>query len=746
MGKRPLTRTTSASSPRPSCPGGRQKPGPPPKRSFIPSTGDPVDHGRRASRDPKEDNTYFGDMLPDDGAAQDAGYEADVEIVRPYAVEEPDEETDVTPTSVATPKLLDSTEQWQRELLSSLRGLYCDSDSTDTPPLVRHKRGRKRKPDTSITSYQNDQNTQQPVKDWSVDVDMGRGSTFLSPKRRRQKSTRSREDIKISHSSHLASEHSSTVSSSVDLSTGTHENERRNLPEQHAGQERLRVAAESVNAIPKLKYGRMFLTFSKKAPLRLQITQQYVIMPTRTSTRQAAVKANKAFNQSAGIKRRGSSSSQLPSKKGKKDVKPNEGNGYQKPTVTEEAQEIKPSEDPTKVQTTVNMQPTEAPPEKSVEPAQEGGVKEDKEKEEKEKEEKEKEEKEKEEKEKEEKEKEEKEEKEKEEKEKEEKEKEKEEKKELEKLADGIPAGKEEEKEEKPATKEAQTAIKISPEREDVLPSSILEKGIVYFFFRPRVNVEDPHSISDVARSFFVLQPTPKGAKIEDGPIRDDTANCRLLILPKKRYPASGRERDMGFVEKAKVTLKTIRESLMTPTTYETKTYGERTRPEARPYAEGVYALIKEGRNSHLAYILTIPRQLGDVQSDFGIHGRGSFIIQSKNPEYPGPPIAQLPKGPEYPEQVQEKFKGYRWIPTEPEFLDYPNAQFLMIGEAHGHLGKAGEAHIDDQGTKEDPAQELDQLEEENEERVDSLSGDHSIFEDLGAEAKKHESVTSEWE
>ncbi|KAE8548682.1 hypothetical protein EYB25_009063 [Talaromyces marneffei] len=703
MGKRPLTRTTSASSPRPSCPGGRQKPGPPPKRSFIPSTGDPVDHGRRASRDPKEDNTYFGDMLPDDGAAQDAGYEADVEIVRPYAVEEPDEETDVTPTSVATPKLLDSTEQWQRELLSSLRGLYCDSDSTDTPPLVRHKRGRKRKPDTSITSYQNDQNTQQPVKDWSVDVDMGRGSTFLSPKRRRQKSTRSREDIKISHSSHLASEHSSTVSSSVDLSTGTHENERRNLPEQHAGQERLRVAADNQ---------------LKKAPLRLQITQQYVIMPTRTSTRQAAVKANKAFNQSAGIKRRGSSSSQLPSKKGKKDVKPNEGNGYQKPTVTEEAQEIKPSEDPTKVQTTVNMQPTEAPPEKSVEPAQEGGVKEDKEKEEKEKEEKEK----------------------------EEKEKEKEEKKELEKLADGIPAGKEEEKEEKPATKEAQTAIKISPEREDVLPSSILEKGIVYFFFRPRVNVEDPHSISDVARSFFVLQPTPKGAKIEDGPIRDDTANCRLLILPKKRYPASGRECDMGFVEKAKVTLKTIRESLMTPTTYETKTYGERTRPEARPYAEGVYALIKEGRNSHLAYILTIPRQLGDVQSDFGIHGRGSFIIQSKNPEYPGPPIAQLPKGPEYPEQVQEKFKGYRWIPTEPEFLDYPNAQFLMIGEAHGHLGKAGEAHIDDQGTKEDPAQELDQLEEENEERVDSLSGDHSIFEDLGAEAKKHESVTSEWE
>ncbi|GAM40884.1 hypothetical protein TCE0_041r13584 [Talaromyces pinophilus] len=420
-------------------------------------------------------------------------------------------------------------------------------------------------------------------------------------------------------------------------------------------------------------------------------------MPTRTSPRQAAVKANEALNQGAGTKRRGSSSSQIPPKKGKKEVKPNEPNKYQKPTVTEEAQEIKPSEDPTKAQATVNKQPTEAPPEKVVEPVEQEEVKEEKEEE-------------------------------------------------PEKAANGAAAGKEEEKEEKPATKEAHTAIKVSPEREDVLPSSILEKGFVYFFFRPRVNVEDPHSISDVARSFFVLRPTPKGAKIEDGPIGDDTANCRLLVLPKKRYPASGRERDMGFVEKAKVPLKTIRESLMTEMTYETKTRGERTRPEAQPYAEGVYAIVKEGRNSHLAYILTIPRQLGGVQSDFGIQGRGSFIIQSKNPEYPGPPIAQLPQGPEYPEQVQEKFKGYRWIPTEPEFLDYPNAQFLMIGEAHGHLGKAGEAHIDDKGTKEDPSQELDQLEEENEERVNSLSGDHSIFEDLGAEAQKYEGVPSEWE
>lgn len=107
----------------------------------------------------------------------------------------------------------------------------------------------------------------------------------------------------------------------------------------------------------------------------------------------------------------------------------------------------------------------------------------------------------------------------------------------------------------------------------------------------------------------------------------------------------------MGFVEKAKVSLKTLRETLMESTTYETQTRGERTTPEARPYAEGVYALVKEGRNSHLVYILTIPREPADIQSDFGLYDRGSFVIQSKSPKYPGPATARLPQGPEYPER-----------------------------------------------------------------------------------------------
>ncbi|OKL56688.1 hypothetical protein UA08_07991 [Talaromyces atroroseus] len=417
-------------------------------------------------------------------------------------------------------------------------------------------------------------------------------------------------------------------------------------------------------------------------------------MPARTSTRQAAVKANQAFGQGAGTKRKGPESGHLPPKKGKKDLKPDEGNNYEKPSVTEETQEIKSSEDPSQAQTTVNKQPTEAPPKRAEEPEQKDAVVEEKK---------------------------------------------------PENVANGMENNPTGDEKEEPDPKQSKAAIKISPEREAVLPSSILEKGIIYFFFRPRVNVDEPHSIDDVARSFFVLRPTPKGAEIKGGPIGDDD-HCRLMMLPKKRYPSSGKERDMGFVEKAKVTLKTLRETLMTTKSYETKTRGERTTPEAQPYAEGVYALIKEGSSSHLAYILTIPRELGDIQSDFGLYDRGSFVIQSKSPKYPGPATARLPQEPEYPESVLEKFQHYRWIPTEPELLDYPNAQFLMIGSAQSQLGRAGGAHVDDKGTKKDPAEELGQLEEENEERVETLAGDHSIFDDLGVDVKRHESLPSAWE
>ncbi|KAH3052317.1 hypothetical protein KXV27_003724 [Aspergillus fumigatus] len=300
---------------------------------------------------------------------------------------------------------------------------------------------------------------------------------------------------------------------------------------------------------------------------------------------------------------------------------------------------------------------------------------------------------------------------------------------------------------EAPAKEGVEAGVRKSQERENIVPSNILEKGIIYFFFRPRVNVEDPHSVKDVARSFFVLRPTPLGAVLDanQGTVAAD-ARCRLMILPKKKFPTSGKERDMGFVEKAGISMKDLHDSFMVGEKYETSTRGERTVQEARPYAEGVYAITSGKRASHLAYILTVPQELGSIQHDFGLHRQGSFIVQSKNPKYPGPSNAQLPKDPEYPENVQQKFGDYRWVPLEPEFIDYPNAQFLMIGEATDELGKAATAEPDKkEAHEEQPGEELEKLEHENEERIESLKGDETVYEDLGLDAKNYPKVPTTW-
>jgi hypothetical protein len=73
--------------------------------------------------------------------------------------------------------------------------------------------------------------------------------------------------------------------------------------------------------------------------------------------------------------------------------------------------------------------------------------------------------------------------------------------------------------------------------------------------------------------------------------------------------------------------------------------------------------------------------------------------------------------------RVLEKFRDLRWVPLQPEFMNYPNAQFLMIGEAQNQLGKAASSEGGKQPHEQEPGQELEKLEDENERRVDALSG-----------------------
>ncbi|KAK0384522.1 hypothetical protein NLU13_8608 [Sarocladium strictum] len=271
------------------------------------------------------------------------------------------------------------------------------------------------------------------------------------------------------------------------------------------------------------------------------------------------------------------------------------------------------------------------------------------------------------------------------------------------------------------------------PAEEKDVPSNILEKGIIYFFMRGRVDIDSPSSVDEIQRTHIVLRPIQTDAKLGDGPI-GDAGNSRLLALPKKVFPQSGRDRFMLFVEKSGASFENLKKEFLDGNDYETKTLGSRHTPAATPVGEGVYAVTSTGRESHLAYMLTLPEELGKVQQELGLKEKGSFILSTKNPEYKGPANAQLPEGPDFSKKIMEDFRKRRWMPSEPEHLDFPNAQILLVGESSG-IDKAVEPQDKD---KKDPEQVLEALEEEDLERMKHLGGDDSaaIFKDLEVRAK----------
>ncbi|CAP67706.1 uncharacterized protein PODANS_1_15960 [Podospora anserina S mat+] len=287
------------------------------------------------------------------------------------------------------------------------------------------------------------------------------------------------------------------------------------------------------------------------------------------------------------------------------------------------------------------------------------------------------------------------------------------------------------------AEKETATGDAEEP-REDAkdIPSSILEKGIIYFFFRGRVGIDRPSDVDEIARSYIILRPIAKDAKLGSGPI-GDAGNSRVCVVPKKVLPKTGKDRWISFVEKTGASFSELKDEFLKSNDYETKTAGTRHSPAATPVAEGVYAITSTGKDSHLAYILTLPDKLGEVQKEIGLKEKGSFIISTRNPQYEPPKNARLPKGPEYPKELLEEFRSLRWAPTQPRHLDYVNTQFLLVGESSG-IAKALEQQKKDQKEgKNEPAEELEQLEEEDAQRMQDLDDDDAarIFADLQADA-----------
>jgi hypothetical protein len=198
---------------------------------------------------------------------------------------------------------------------------------------------------------------------------------------------------------------------------------------------------------------------------------------------------------------------------------------------------------------------------------------------------------------------------------------------------------------------------------------AIVEKGDIFFAYRPRTGEDKAKGLEDVQRFYMVLKPERQNL-------------VRLAVLGRKRLPqAEEHERIWGFVDAVAKSGASIATEFGEHR-YPTKTRGERTVPAVRPAGEGVYALLQRGRNLHLTYELELPERPGEVQQEFNIAKQGAYILSIANPEKPAPPGAGLPEREEahYPKSLQREFQGRRFVNADPRLLDYEGAEFILIG------------------------------------------------------------------
>src|SRR5271165_4296805 len=112
-----------------------------------------------------------------------------------------------------------------------------------------------------------------------------------------------------------------------------------------------------------------------------------------------------------------------------------------------------------------------------------------------------------------------------------------------------------------------------------------LERGDIYFLYRPRVQHSEAHGAADVERLYIVLKPWR-------------SYKYRLLIIGRKKLPdPEEHNRFWAFVWRVYHDRAALVEELG-PKQYETKTRGERIVPPARPAAEGIYAIIRHGNHT----------------------------------------------------------------------------------------------------------------------------------------------------
>lgn len=92
----------------------------------------------------------------------------------------------------------------------------------------------------------------------------------------------------------------------------------------------------------------------------------------------------------------------------------------------------------------------------------------------------------------------------------------------------------------------------------------------------------------------------------------------------------------MMFVEKFGVLFGEFKKEFFEGKDYEMKMVGYRYMFVVILVGEGVYVMISIGCESYLVYMLIFLEKLDQVQKEFGLKDKGSFIFSMKNFEYKG--------------------------------------------------------------------------------------------------------------
>jgi hypothetical protein len=235
----------------------------------------------------------------------------------------------------------------------------------------------------------------------------------------------------------------------------------------------------------------------------------------------------------------------------------------------------------------------------------------------------------------------------------------------------------------------------------------VLERGNIFFVYRPQVEEESPEGMSDVQQFYMILS-------------KHGEDRYRMIVIGRKKLPEieDGGDRNWGFVSMVSSDPTEIRSELQKET-YETKTRGERELPAARPVGEGVYAIVHHEDHTHLAYVLELPESEEKVQRAFNIEEEASYVISVKNPDQGSPRAAGLDEDQQadYPKRLQEIFRDLKFANPEPtDFLNYEGCEILLIG------------------AEEDPSEELGiefNVQDENRRTAE-------MFDDLRMQKSKH--------